>query len=76
VPFARERPGGVASNLAASGGNDPHSLAVTVLRASMNTLRPNFYSQAPRDAYLGVRGFRSIATSSYIRTRSSPVGPA
>jgi hypothetical protein len=28
--------------LAASGGNDPHSLAVTVLRASMNTLRPIF----------------------------------
>ena len=26
--------------MAAPGGNDPHSLAVTVLRASMNTLRP------------------------------------
>jgi len=40
--LARKYPGGVASNLAASGGNDPHSLAVTVLRASMNTLRPIF----------------------------------
>ena len=39
-------------NLAVLGGNDPHSYGVTSHRASMNTLRPNFYSQAPRDADL------------------------
>ena len=33
--------------LAVLGGNDPHSYGVTSRRASMNTLRPNFYSQAP-----------------------------
>jgi hypothetical protein len=30
-----------AINLAALGGNDPHSSTVTVSCASMNTLRPN-----------------------------------
>jgi hypothetical protein len=34
--------------LAVLGGNDPHSYGVTSRRASMNTLRPNSYSQAPR----------------------------
>ena len=37
----RKYPGGVASNLAVLGGNDPHSYGVTSRRASMNTLRPN-----------------------------------
>ena len=46
--LARKYPGGVASNLAVLGGNDPHSYGVTSRRASMNTLRPNSYSQAPR----------------------------
>ena len=44
----RKCPGGVASNLAVLGGNDPHSYGVTSRRASMNTLRPCSYSQAPR----------------------------
>ena len=42
-------------NLAVLGGNDPHSYGVTSRRASMNTLRPNFYSQAPRDADLSTK---------------------
>jgi hypothetical protein len=40
--LARKCPGGVASNLAVLGGNDPHSYGVTSRRASMNTLGPKF----------------------------------
>ena len=48
--LARKYPGGVASNLAVLGGNDPHSYGVTSRRASMNTLRPkNYYKVLSAD---------------------------